>query len=46
MTSKKTLENSIHWQMQVIKQSRDPVQIKRCQAAIERLFAQLLKAAA
>jgi hypothetical protein len=45
MTSKKTLENCIYWQMRVIKQSRDPAQVKRCHAAIERLFAQLLAAA-
>jgi len=41
MTSKKALEQSIFWQQQVIKQSRDPVQIARCKAAIERLQTQL-----
>jgi len=41
MTSKKTLQNSIFWQQQVIKQSRDPVQIARCKAAIQRLQTQL-----
>lgn len=30
----KTIENSIFWQRHVIAQSRDPVQIARCKAAI------------
>ena len=46
MTSKKTLENSIFWQQQVIKQSRDPVQIARCKAAIQKLETQLKGATA
>ena len=41
MTSIKTLENSIYWQKHVIAQSKDPKQIARCKAAIERLQAQI-----
>jgi hypothetical protein len=37
----KTIEKSIFWQQQIIKQSRDPVQIARCKAAIARLQDQL-----
>jgi hypothetical protein len=40
-TSLKTLENSIYWQNVVLKQSRDPKQIERVKAAIERLQAQI-----
>ena len=46
MTSIKALENSIFWQNWVLKQSKDPVQRKRCVAAIERLMAELQKARA
>ena len=46
MTSKKALEQSIFWQQQVIKQSRDPVQIARCKAVIARLQDQLKGATA
>jgi hypothetical protein len=42
----KTIEKSIFWQQQVIKQSRDPVQIARCKAAIQRLQDQLKGATA
>jgi hypothetical protein len=42
----KTIEKSIFWQQQVIKQSRDPVQIARCKAAIARLQDQLKGATA
>jgi hypothetical protein len=40
-TSPKVLENSIFWQKQVLKQSRDPKQIERCKAAIAKLEQQL-----
>jgi hypothetical protein len=36
-----TIQNSIFWQKQVIKQSRDPKQIERCKAAIVKLEQQL-----
>lgn len=44
--SQLALEQSIFWQEQVIKQSRDPVQIARCKAAVARLQDQLKGATA
>ena len=41
MTSLKVLENSLFWQKQVLKQSRDPVQIERVKRAIIKLEAQI-----
>jgi chorismate-pyruvate lyase len=43
-TTLKALETSLYWQQVVLKQSRDPAQRARCQAAIERLQAQISQA--
>jgi hypothetical protein len=42
--TRETIQNSIYWQKQVIKQSRDPKQIERCKAAIVKLEQQLKEA--
>ena len=41
MTTQKALEQSIFWQQHVVNTSRDPKQIARCKAAIEKLQQQL-----
>ena len=43
MTSK-SLENSLYWQQQVYRYSRDPVQKERCAKAIVKLKTQIEEA--
>lgn len=39
----KILQNSLYWNQYVLKQSRDPVQIKRVKKAIEKLKLQIVQ---